>query len=163
MVIIAGTPKHDIQLAMKLFCHGFSRETTERNDFQPSGVAIDTCQQEGDAVRWWKWSNQIDMDVLKSFNGWSKMLYGAHGMPLDFESLACDAASCPFSDVLQHGLPVEAVLDEALCGTNTWGWEILWKSEILQSGVLPSQKALPFHYSHHRRFQEDFPFLKVLI
>ncbi|GFT39079.1 hypothetical protein NPIL_90931 [Nephila pilipes] len=65
------------------FCHGFSRDITERNDLWSSGVAIDASQQEGEAVRWWKWSDQIDMDVLKSFSGWSKRLYWAHGMPLD--------------------------------------------------------------------------------
>ncbi|GFY50526.1 hypothetical protein TNIN_399071 [Trichonephila inaurata madagascariensis] len=66
-----------------------------------------------------KMVNQIDMDVLKSFNGWIKRLYGAYGMPLDFGSLACDTASSPFSDVLQHGWLDEVVLEEALCSTNT--------------------------------------------
>ncbi|GFY00129.1 hypothetical protein TNCV_1342271 [Trichonephila clavipes] len=65
------------------------------------------------------------MDVLKSLNGWSKRLYGAHGMPLDIGSLAWNAASCPFSNVLQHGRPDKAVLDEALRGTNTWMGEIM--------------------------------------
>ncbi|GFQ72964.1 hypothetical protein TNCT_687241 [Trichonephila clavata] len=72
------------------------------------------------------------MDVLKSFNGWSKRLYGAHGMPMDFVSLACDAASCPFIDVLQHGRPDEVVLDEALCGTNTWMGEIMERAKFIK-------------------------------
>ncbi|GFV33333.1 hypothetical protein TNCV_1498531 [Trichonephila clavipes] len=67
------------------------------------------------------------MDVLKSFNGWSKRLYGAHSMPLDFGSLSCNAASSPFSDVLQHGRPDEAVLDEALGGRNIRKGERLWR------------------------------------
>ncbi|GFW31721.1 hypothetical protein TNCV_3099461 [Trichonephila clavipes] len=65
------------------FCHGFSRDITERNDLRPhtEGVAIDACQLEGEAVRWWKCSNQIDMVVLKSFNCWSKrMQHRAHFM-----------------------------------------------------------------------------------
>ncbi|GFS39168.1 hypothetical protein TNIN_103111 [Trichonephila inaurata madagascariensis] len=69
------------------------------------------------------------MDVLKSLNGWSKRLHRAHGMPLDFASLALNAASCPFSNVLQHGRPDEEVLDEALCGTNTWMGEIMERAK----------------------------------
>ncbi|GFY67370.1 hypothetical protein TNIN_430761 [Trichonephila inaurata madagascariensis] len=75
------------------------------------------------------------MDVLKSLNGWSKRLYGAHGMPLDFASLAWNAASCPFSNVLQHGRPDEAFLDEALCGTNTWMGE-LWRAKYFKAKFL---------------------------
>ncbi|GFV20562.1 hypothetical protein TNCV_776081 [Trichonephila clavipes] len=34
------------------FCHGFSRNITDRNDLRPSsGVAINACQQEGEAIR----------------------------------------------------------------------------------------------------------------
>ncbi|GFX44722.1 hypothetical protein TNCV_2428061 [Trichonephila clavipes] len=39
------------------------------------------------------------------------MVDGAHSMHLDFRSLAWNAASCPFSNVLQHGRPDETVLD----------------------------------------------------
>ncbi|GFV78119.1 hypothetical protein TNCV_3044991 [Trichonephila clavipes] len=67
--------------------------------------------------------------MLKSFNGLSKRLYEAHGMSLNFGSMACDAASCPFIDVLQHGQPDEEVLDEALCGRNTWMGEIIERAK----------------------------------
>ncbi|GFT47985.1 hypothetical protein NPIL_217931 [Nephila pilipes] len=71
------------------------------------------------------------MDVLKSFRGRSESLYGDHSMPLDFGSLACNAASCPFSEVFRNGWPNKAVLDETLCGTNAW----MGESKILQSEV----------------------------
>ncbi|GFW06384.1 hypothetical protein TNCV_4774181 [Trichonephila clavipes] len=38
------------------FCHGFSGDITDRNDLRPSGVAINACQQKGEAIRWWEWS-----------------------------------------------------------------------------------------------------------
>ncbi|GFW08995.1 hypothetical protein TNCV_3475411 [Trichonephila clavipes] len=47
------------------FYQGICRDVTERNGFQSSDVAINSCQQEEEAVRLWKWSNQIDMKVLK--------------------------------------------------------------------------------------------------
>ncbi|GFR12955.1 hypothetical protein TNCT_371231 [Trichonephila clavata] len=73
------------------------------------------------------------MEVLKTLNCWSKRLYVAHGMPLDFGSLAWNAASCPFSNVLQHGRPDEAVLDEELCGTNTWMGEIMERAKYFKA------------------------------
>ncbi|GFT96823.1 hypothetical protein TNCV_2123071 [Trichonephila clavipes] len=39
------------------FCHGFSGDITYRNDLRPSGAALNACQQEGEAIRWWEWSN----------------------------------------------------------------------------------------------------------
>ncbi|GFY40598.1 hypothetical protein TNIN_338321 [Trichonephila inaurata madagascariensis] len=66
------------------------------------------------------------MDVLKSLNGWSKRLYGDHVMPLDFASLAWNAASCPFSNVLQHGRPDEAVWMRRFVARIP-GWERLWR------------------------------------
>ncbi|GFX29190.1 hypothetical protein TNCV_3217241 [Trichonephila clavipes] len=33
------------------------RGITDRNDLRPSGVAINACQQEDEAIRWWEWSN----------------------------------------------------------------------------------------------------------
>ncbi|GFV88656.1 hypothetical protein TNCV_1593761 [Trichonephila clavipes] len=72
------------------------------------------------------------MDVLKSLNGWSKRLYWAHGVPLDLGSLAWNAASWPFSKVLQHGRPDEAVLDEALRGTNARMREIMERAKYFK-------------------------------
>ncbi|GFS39170.1 hypothetical protein TNIN_103121 [Trichonephila inaurata madagascariensis] len=34
------------------FCHGFSGDITDGNDLRPSGVAINACQQECEAIRW---------------------------------------------------------------------------------------------------------------
>ncbi|GFS49501.1 hypothetical protein NPIL_411671 [Nephila pilipes] len=134
------------------FCQGFSRDITESNDLRPLGIAIDASQQEDEAVRWWKCSDQIDMDVLKSFNGLSKKLHGAHGMPLDFRSLVSDALSCPFSYVLQHRRPDEAVLDEALCDTNTWTGGIMERAKYFKAKFLRLIRA----YFFSTDITEDF-------
>ncbi|GFY70450.1 hypothetical protein TNIN_165621 [Trichonephila inaurata madagascariensis] len=70
------------------------------------------------------------MDVLKSLNGWSKRLYGADGIPLDFASLAWNAASCPISNVLQHGTARRSALMRRLWHKYLDG-EIMERAEIL--------------------------------
>ncbi|GFY41302.1 hypothetical protein TNIN_420111 [Trichonephila inaurata madagascariensis] len=82
----------------------------------------------GEAIRWWKWSNWDRYGRAEIPKGLgAKGCMGLTVCLLVFASLAWNTASCPFSNVLQHGRPDEAVLDEALWARIPGGERGLWR------------------------------------
>ena len=46
--------------------HSFCRDTSEGNGFWPPCETVNTGQQISESSRWWKWSNKIDVDDIKT-------------------------------------------------------------------------------------------------
>ncbi|GFS64766.1 hypothetical protein TNIN_386241 [Trichonephila inaurata madagascariensis] len=99
------------------------------------------------------------MDVLKSLNGWAKDLMGLthYASGLCIFGMECSIVS--ISNVLQHGWPDQAVLDEAFVARMPPGWEIM-KSEST-SKRSSSQHARPyFSLLTSQKISRAFPIFK---
>ncbi|GFY64459.1 hypothetical protein TNIN_151181 [Trichonephila inaurata madagascariensis] len=105
------------------------------------GLAINPVNRKVKPPRWGKKAQTIELDVLKSP---TKGCGGPNG-PRDFCTLWHGMQHrVLFPIPFQHGRPDEAVLDEALCGTNTWR-ENYGRTKYLKSEV-PLAKRPIFSY-----------------
>ena len=95
--------------------HGDGIHGGKRDCFGPSGEPVHDSQQVGVAVRRWKWSDQIDMDVLETRVGCLEVAHRWLGVTLDFGSLAVMAGTDEVTDVGVDFGPGELRSDEMTC------------------------------------------------
>ena len=94
--------------------HSGCSDSSERYGFRPSCEAVNTGKQVGKSSGWWKWSNKVNVNNIKTGVGLWKGREWSSRVSLNLGSLALYARTSPATNISIDARPYETGRDEFL-------------------------------------------------
>ena len=99
---------------------GQSRNFGERNGLRPSSKTVYNSEQISESLRWRKWPDQIDMNVIELTAWQFKLRQWSLDVLMNLRCLARNTGSGPGADILANSRPNKLGSDESSGSTNRW-------------------------------------------